>query len=476
MIDKIAVIGAGTMGSGIAQVAAAAGHGVTVIDRDPDALEKGRRGLAASLDAMIKKGRMARAEADRIAQRMLWSTNLADAAGSRVGIEAVVERLDVKRALFEALSEIVDADAVLASNTSSLSISAMARGLTNPLRFVGLHFFNPVPAMKLVEVVAGEATDAAVIEEMSLLMRSWGKHAVSVRDVPGFIVNRVARPFYAEAFLALEEGIEPQLVDSAMTGGAGFRMGPLALADMIGLDVNYAAASSVFERMGSSARFRPQKRQAELVESGFLGRKSGRGVFDYNAEQGLREITVGVPATDIRISGEGRQFLWLVDVVPSLPSDTLAADTMSVDGVVMTFGDGRPLSCRSDVDVIFDHLHNPVTSPFLIVTARNDAAENAVAGLAAILNKRVILIPDRPGQIVLRTMAQLANGAADAVLDDIAPAAAIDEAMVFGANYPQGPLAWAADYGPARIVAALEHISASTGDAIYAPSKGLDRL
>jgi len=476
MFERVAVVGAGTMGSGIAQVAAAAGHDVVVIDREREALDRGRNALSDSLASLVKRSRMTEADAGTVAARVAWQPDIGAARGCGLVIEAIVERLEVKRGLFADLSMLVSAETVLASNTSSLSIAAMADGLAYPERFVGLHFFNPVPAMKLVEVVAGPATDPALVERMAVLMRNWGKHAVAVRDVPGFIVNRVARPYYAEAFLALEDGIEPAAIDTALTAGGGFRMGPLTLADLIGHDINYAAASSVFEGMQPHTRFRPQPGQARLVEQGLLGRKAGRGVYDYSSEPRPVPPVTGRLAEEINIAPDARAFSWLLQSTKCLHNGELPAESISVDGIVMAYGDGRPLSRRSDVDALLDHVADPASSPILIVTVRDARAAEAAGRLASTLGKRLVLVPDRPGQIVLRTLAQLANGAADAVEDGVAPAPSIDEAMIYGANYPQGPIAWARAFGPAEVARALSNIAAATGDALYAPSTGLDRL
>ncbi|WP_265415900.1 3-hydroxyacyl-CoA dehydrogenase NAD-binding domain-containing protein [Sphingomonas paucimobilis] len=464
------------MGSGIAQVAATAGHEVVVVDRECEALVRGGQALTGSLSALVKRSRLSQGDADSIAARINWSTELADAASCDLVIEAIVERLDIKRGLFADLAALVGPAAVLASNTSSLSIAAMADGLPHPERFVGLHFFNPVPAMKLVEVVAGPATDPAIIERMTALMQRWGKHAVPVRDVPGFIVNRVARPYYAEAFLALDEGIDPATIDAALIGGGGFRMGPLTLADMIGHDINYAAASSVFDGMQPHTRFRPQPNQARLVEQGLLGRKTGKGVYDYSVEPAPLEAAVIQPAGEIDIAPDAGAFGWMLQSAHCRPNDRLAPGSISVDGVVMAYGDGRPLSQRADVDVLLDHAEDPAACPVLIATARNSRSAEAAGRLASRLGKRLVLLPDRPGQIVLRTLAQIANGAADAVEDGVAPAQSIDDAMIYGANYPKGPIAWARGFGLAEVARTLAHIASATGDALYTPSKGIEWL
>ena len=472
----IAVIGAGTMGAGIAQVAAAAGHAVVVIDTQAAGLERGRAGIASSLAGLVRRGVLDDTGRAAIEGRTRWSGEIADAAGAALVIEAIVERMDAKLGLLAALAPIVGPDAILASNTSSLSINAMARALPEARRLIGLHFFNPVPVMKLVEVVPGEATDPALTEAAIALMRGWGKRPVRVRDVPGFIVNRVARPYYAEGFLAWGEGIEPAAIDHALVSAGGFRMGPLALADMIGQDVNYAVASSVYESYDGRTRFRPQASQRALVEGGRLGRKSGGGVYDYGADLPKPLFAASGPAPeDIRASANGGSFakLFSDSGLPVRDDDALPDGVVSADGVRLAVSDGRPLAVRDDVDVLVDTARDFEIANTIGMTARDPAAAAAAAGLIQATGRAALLIPDRPGMLVLRTLAQLANAAADAVADDVASPAAIDEAMVHGANHPQGPLYWADRAGRRRVARVLTNIADATGDEMYRPSCSL---
>ncbi len=472
----IAVIGAGTMGAGIAQVAAAAGHAVVVIDTQAAGLERGRAGVASSLAGLVRRGALDEAGRATIERRIRWSGEIADAAGAALAIEAIVERMDAKLGLLAALARIVGATAILASNTSSLSINAMAQALPEARRFIGLHFFNPVPVMKLVEVVPGDATDPAVTEAAIALMRGWGKRPVRVRDVPGFIVNRVARPYYAEGFLAWGQGIEPAAIDHALVSAGGFRMGPLALADMIGHDVNYAVASSVYESYGGKTRFRPQANQRALVEDGRLGRKSGGGVYAYGADLPKPSFAANGPAPeDIRVAAEGGTSarLFRDAGLPVREDDALPDGIVAVNGVRLAVSDGRPLAVRDDIDVLVDAARDFEVAGTIVMTARDPAAAAAAAGLVQATGRAALLIPDRPGMLVLRTLAQLANAAADAVADDVADAAAIDEALVHGANHPQGPLHWAERAGRRRVADVLANIADATGDTMYLPSASL---
>lgn len=476
MDEKIAVVGAGTMGMGIAQVAASAGCPVVVIDPAPEALQRGRESISRAMDRLTEKGKFTADRAAGIMADIRWSTDLTAAAPCTLVIEAIVERMDVKRRLFADLSAVVGSGTILASNTSSLSITQMALDLPHPERFLGLHFFNPVPLMKLVEIVGGKATASGPIARMHDLMRRWGKHPVSVRDVPGFIVNRVARPFYAEAFAALDEGIDALTIDTALRDAGGFRMGPLALADLIGHDINFAAASSVYEGMQPHTRFRPQPFQSRLVQAGHLGRKSGRGVFDYTTKPAAPPALAPPSTPVIAMGADAAGMEWMRPLIDRLAPGDLPPGCIMVDNVVFGLGDGRMLSERSNVDALLDHTIDPASATALVVTVRNDAAAAAASGLSGALGRRLILIPDRPGQIVLRTLAQIANGAADAVRDGVASAVEIDEAMIHGANYRLGPVAWATRYGPDRVVGVLNHIAAGTRDGLYTPSSGFDLL
>ncbi|MET0270516.1 MAG: 3-hydroxyacyl-CoA dehydrogenase NAD-binding domain-containing protein [Sphingomonas sp.] len=472
---SVAIVGAGTMGVGIAQVAAAAGHDVTVLDTNRDALERGRAGLDASLDGAVARGRLTAAARSAIRQRVRWADDLAPAAGAALVIEAIVEDLAAKRRLFGELARIVGGDTVLASNTSSLGIGTIAEGFPAGGRFIGLHFFNPVPAMKLVEIVAGPETDPAVLAAAADLMRAWGKVPVQARDVAGFIVNRVARPFYAEGFLALSEGIEPALIDAAMTEAGGFRMGPLALADMIGHDVNYAAARSVFDVGFGVPRFRPQPAQRRLVEQGRLGRKAGAGVYDHSAPlpRPPYALAEGRP-TRVLVAQAGLLHP-LLDAARAAGvrvacDEALPFETLDVDGVRLALGDGRTLAARPEVDVILDHVRDFACAGTMLFTARSDAAGEIAAGLLAATGRRAISVPDRPGQLVLRTLAQLANAAADTIMDGIASAEDVETAMRHGANHVEGPLGWVDRIGSDRVRTALGHIACLTADALYTPS------
>lgn len=298
---KVAVIGAGTMGSGIAQVAAQAGHPVVLFDTRREAVDKALAGLRKTLDKLVEKGKLTAGQADGIHARISPASDLKDLAGSGLVIEAIIEDLGIKKKLFAELEGLLSADAVLASNTSSLSVTAIAAACSKPERVIGLHFFNPAPLLPLVEVVPGLATDKALAPRMTNLMQAWGKTPVVCKDTPGFIVNRVARPFYGEAIRIFEEGIaDMPTIDAAMKS-VGFRMGPFELMDLIGNDINFTVTKTVWEAFFFDPRYRPSFTQQRQVESGRLGRKSGRGYYVYDANGAIvpsPQTFAGSPAKD----------------------------------------------------------------------------------------------------------------------------------------------------------------------------------
>ena len=285
---KIGIVGSGAMGSGIAQVLATVGNEVLLYDSNPLAVEKAGQNLEAQFQKLAEKGKMNFEEAEIYFDNIRLSDKLSELKDSELIIEAIVEDLEIKKDLFQKLESLVSEDCILATNTSSLSIASIASACQKPERVIGIHFFNPAPLMALVEIIPAVQTDKDLISRVKNLVESWKKLPVIAKDTPGFIVNRVARPFYGEAIRILEEGIaDCATIDFAMRSLGGFKMGPFQLMDFIGHDVNYRVTESVFKEFFYDPKFKPSFTQKRLFEAGYFGRKSGKGFYDYseNAEQ-----------------------------------------------------------------------------------------------------------------------------------------------------------------------------------------------
>ena len=478
----VLVVGAGIMGAGIAQVAAQAGHLVLLHDARAGAAQQARDKLATTLDGLVAKGKLDPALAQAALARIRPIDALAEASGARLVVEAVVENLAIKRQLFQDLEALVADDCVLATNTSSISVTAIANGLRLPGRLVGMHFFNPVPLMKLVEVVSGLHTDLAVAEAIFALSKVWNKVPVHCKSTPGFIVNRIARPFYAETLaLLLEQAAAPQVIDACLRG-AGFRMGACELMDLIGLETNFAVTQSVYEANFYDKRYQPSLVQREMVDGGLFGRKTGRGFYRY--PEGTPALPVAVheaPATggEITVHGDGA----IADALEAAATTALAAQGwgparvrdsgwtgLAIDGARLVLSDGRTAGelaatlGLADVAVFDRPLRLPAPPGTALAYALADGASaawqaQAPAWLAA-LGFAPLPLADAPGLVVARTVAMLINEAADAVQQGVCTPAGADAAMKLGVNYPAGPFEWLAGWPVAQVVALLDALDA----------------
>ncbi|HCM5632000.1 TPA: 3-hydroxyacyl-CoA dehydrogenase [Klebsiella pneumoniae] len=452
---NVAVIGSGTMGAGIAEVAAAAGHPVRIFDINPKAVDLAIEGIAGRLASRVARGKLASEQADALLARLHPAHDLAALADADLVIEAASERLEVKTALFAQLAAICAPSTLLTSNTSSISITAIAAGVKNPERVAGLHFFNPAPVMKLVEVVSGLATSTEVVEQLCQCVSGWGKQPVRCRSTPGFIVNRVARPFYAEAWRALEEQVAaPEVIDAALRDGGGFPMGPLALTDLIGQDVNFAVTCSVFNAFRQDRRYLPSLLQQELALAGRLGKKSGHGVYRWPAETlpdaALPPVMMGAESVTVRS-----------DNVTEL-DDVLLLETEGETALALSVKHHRPV-------VVYDLCASDTVVLAAAATNAPAATDKAVHHFQQ-QGKKVLRIADYPGLLVWRTVAMLINEALDAVQKGVASPQDIDTAMRLGVNYPHGPLAWGERLGWRRVLQLLENLQHHYGEERYRPS------
>ena len=493
----VLVVGAGIMGTGIAQVAAQAGHRVMLFDAREGAAVQATAKLAATLDGLVNKGRLTADDAQVVMARIEPITALEQAREAALVIEAIVENLDAKRALFRQLEAVVGAQCVLASNTSSISVTAIANGLSRPQQLVGMHFFNPVPLMKLVEVVSGLYTDAGVATAIFELSKAWNKVPVHAKSTPGFIVNRIARPYYAETLALLHEQAAPPQVLDACLRAAGFRMGPCELMDLIGHDTNFAVTNSVFEANFFDKRYVPSQVQRELVDGGLLGRKSGRGFYRYpDGAASLPVAVIGAPATarEVTVHGDGAIADWLEQAVTTAlaaqgwgPARERSSDWtgLSIDGARLVLTDGRAAyelvaAMGTRELAVFDRpLMLPVLAGCALAFAVNESAGDtwrmqAGAWLAA-LGFAPLRVADAPGLVVARTIAMLINEAADAVQQGVCNPDGADAAMKLGLNYPAGPFEWLVQWGAAEVVALLDALDAHYRGERYRASPWLRR-
>ncbi|MFE6842045.1 3-hydroxyacyl-CoA dehydrogenase [Streptomyces sp. NPDC057686] len=483
----VAVVGAGTMGQGIAQVALLAGHRVLIYDINAELAAGGVGIVQDRVDRMAAKGRLDPAGAEDAIGRIGAASALADLAGAALVIEAVVEDAGVKRALFGALEEVVAPDALLATNTSSLSVTELAAGLAHPGRFLGLHFFNPAPLLPLVEVVSGFATDPAAAERAYRTVLGWGKTPVRCADTPGFIVNRIARPFYAEAFAVYEEqGADPATIDAVLRECGGFKMGPFQLTDLIGQDVNEAVTRSVWESFFRSPKFTPSLAQRRLVQSGRLGRKSGHGWFPYGPDaEAAAPHTAGPEDAPEKVTvvGDLGPAAGLVELLEeagiAVTSTEHGGPYIQLPGEgQLVLADGKTSIEFADV-VYFDLALDYRGATRIALSAGADTSERTLAeavGLFQKLGKQVSVIGDVPGMIVARTVAMLIDLTADAVARGAATAEDIDTAMRLGVNYPLGPSEWHGRLGRDWAYDLLHHLDERCPGGRYAPSLALFKL
>jgi 3-hydroxybutyryl-CoA dehydrogenase len=508
-VQRIGVVGAGTMGAGIAQVTAQAGLQVRLYDIGPGPLEAGLGRIRSSLDRFVQRGKISQAEREAVLGRIVPTSSLADFADADFVIEAVPEVLELKKQIFAELDRVCQPGVVLATNTSSLSVTEIGAMTQRQELVAGMHFFNPVPLMKLVEVVQGARTSPEAAARTTELARELGKTPVQAKDTPGFIVNRIARPFPGEALRVLGENVAGvQQIDRVAKLAGGFRMGPFELMDLVGMDINFAVNKSVFEQFFYEPRFRPHPLQSQMVKANLLGRKTSAGWYRYEGDQPTDGPAgpqfFGKPGPKV----EGIETVF-VDGDEALAAMVRAAeyrlvrDSSRADLIVAAAGPREmhgeypenalvliESSCDT-VTIAASRINKPervvgyggipsVADRQLVEIALGFQTESTVVQQAVLffqsLGRDVELIHDGPGLIAPRIIACLANEAAYALMEEVATVQDIDTALKLGVNYPYGPLEWADRIGPERILRILQGLQSMTGEDRYRPCPYLRKV
>jgi 3-hydroxybutyryl-CoA dehydrogenase len=478
----IAVVGCGVMGQGIAQIAAQAGCQVQLYDVREGAAEAAVAAIGGTLRKLAERGKIPPAAAEAAISRLIPVADLSALAPARVVIEAIVESLEPKRALIRALESIVAADCLIATNTSSLSVTAIAAGAQHPARIGGFHFFNPVPLMKVVEVIDGAVTAGWVAPALTALARRWGHRPVKAKDTPGFLVNHAGRGYGTEALRILGEGVaDIDTIDTILKGACGFRMGPFELLDLTGLDVSHPVMESIYRQFYEEPRFRPSPITAQRLAAGLLGRKTGRGFYEHGGQDTTapetehvrtplptrvwiadghnRDLIVKIAAGTAVLQAPDHESLCLL---PLLGEDcSTAAHRLSLD----------PRRCVG-IDAVFglDTHRTLVANP-----ATERQYRDAAMALSAADGKPASLINDSPGTVGQRVLATIVNIACDIAQQRIATPDDIDAAVMLGLGYPKGPLAWGDAVGPGTLLDILQRLLNITGDPRYRPSLWLRR-
>jgi 3-hydroxybutyryl-CoA dehydrogenase len=490
----IGVIGAGTMGSGIAQVAAVAGHLVKMFDTQTSAMARAIESIKASLRRGVARGTLSEEDASAIVHRIVPVMGLEEFADTGLVIEAIAENLELKQEVFYDVEKIVAPDCILATNTSSLSVTELAAALERPERFVGMHFFNPPPLMELTEIVSGLATDPKVIAIVAATAIAWNKTPIHARSTPGFIVNRVARPFYAEALrLFSEQAADPATIDELVRESGGFRMGPFELMDLVGNDINLAVTQSVFRASFFDPRFAPSLIQQEMVQAGLLGRKSGRGFYCYTAETDRPRPTFEPQAP----SPEKISFAEPHSVTEALLERlqnafshaarhfraTGANQLARADDAVLLLTDGRTASrvaheLRTPNVVLVDLAHDYSKAGTLAISRSDQCSDRAYRSIVGLLQRagfNVVRVKDLPALVVMRIVTMIINEAADAVHFGVSNQGDIDLAMRKGVNYPVGPFVWATRLGTHTVYEVLHNLATTYGEDRYRTSPLIER-
>ncbi|WP_224971407.1 3-hydroxyacyl-CoA dehydrogenase [Acinetobacter oleivorans] len=478
---RIAVIGSGTMGIGIAQLAIVNRHSTILYDLDAQKAQQAVEGLEQTFKKLVEKSKLTQQQADEALARLTVVNQVEALRDADLVIEAVVEKKEVKQSLFKQLAEICSSQTIFASNTSSISVTAISAGIPHPERVVGLHFFNPAPVMKLVEIVQGLKTQNSLCLALKNLMLGWKKIPVLTKSTPGFIVNRIARPFYAEGFRALQEQVTSyDQLDYALKQCGGFAMGPCELTDLIGQDVNFSVTQSVYQEFFFEPRYRPSLIQKELVDAGAWGRKSKQGFYSYNEKnqyETFQPQAVVVKPVDAHIQLKGTwsqlpAFLTRLGLKSGSASDD---NILQIDDIDLRLSQGESANIHYlSRKVVLMDWHHDFEQAAALVLSHNELCEASdlakVEAYFAQFGISVMWIKDHPALLTLRTIALLINEACEASLHGVASLEDIDNAMKYGVNYPKGPYQWLTQMGGAYVLQTLNNLYALYGEEKYRAS------
>jgi len=487
---NVGIVGTGAMGRGIAQIAAQAGSTVRLMDAQAGAAEKAREAICTQWDKLVEKGRLEAAAAAAHKDRLLLAGTLADLAGCDLVVEAIVERLDVKRALFAELEALVPAQTVLASNTSSLSVTAIAAALKHPERLAGFHFFNPVPLMKVVEVIAGLKTSPGVCESLSQYARQMGHTPVQAQDTPGFIVNHAGRGYGTEALRIVSEGVADfATIDRILRDQAGFKLGPFELMDLTALDVSHPVMESIYHQYYEEARYRPSVITAQRLAGGMLGRKTGEGFYRY--ADGAMQVPAEAARPQVAelppvwVSPRASRRAELLQLLKNLGAKIETGASASPQALTLVAPLGFDITTvavveRLDpartvgIDMLID---DAATKRRVLATnpATRSDMRDAAHALFARDGKAVSVIRDSGGFVTQRVVATIVNIASDICQQGICSPKDLETAVTLGLGYPLGPLAMGDRYGPTNVLEVLFNMQTVYGDQRYRPSPWLRR-
>ena len=484
----LAVVGTGVMGRGIAQIAAQAGVQVRLFDVTEGAAQRAHAELRSTFARLEERGRLSAEQAQAALEHVAVLATVQQLAGCDVVVEAIVERLDAKQALFKQLESIVGAHCVLATNTSSLSVTAIAAACAQSGRVVGFHFFNPVPLMKIVEVVAGTRTDASVCDAMLALGTRMGHRAVRAKDTPGFIVNHAGRGFGTEALRLLGESVgSPAAIDDVLRGQAGFKLGPFELFDLVGLDVSVPVMDSIYRQYFDEPRFRPSPLTVQRQVAGLLGRKVGAGFYTYpdgkihkDAPKEYADRLPGPVWVSCRQPDWGHACAeWLRGMgaqveTTARPDDEALCIVLPMGEDVSSCVAAEQLDPARTVALDWLFTQNLCAAVFTNPLTQPETVERAVALLRPI-TASVRVLRDSTGLVGQRVLASIVNIACDIAQQNIASPRDIDAAVTLGLGYPMGPLAWGDTLGAPRILQILDNLHEATGDPRYRASPWLRR-